>query len=136
MSQLVIDASVAMAWCFEDEANDESDAILDQVVSDGAVVPVLWTQEVANVLLVAERRWRVTEAQSAQFTTLLSQLPIVVAPEWPSPSVLVTLARSHQLTGYDAAYLWLAETRGLPLASLDARLRAACRAAGVALLPG
>ncbi|MDO5697330.1 MAG: type II toxin-antitoxin system VapC family toxin [Dermatophilus congolensis] len=135
MSPIVLDTSVAMAWCFEDEATAETEALLDRVVSDGGVVPVLWTTEVANVLAVAERRGRVSEAQSTRFTGLLSQLPISVAPEWPSPSALLAVARSHGLSSYDATYLWLAASRGLALATLDDRLRKACDLAGVTTLP-
>lgn len=131
----MLDTSVAMAWCFEDEATAETEALLDRVVSDGGVVPVLWTAEVANVLAVAERRGRVSEAQSTRFTGLLSQLPISVAPEWPSPSALLAVARSHGLSSYDATYLWLAASRGLALATLDDRLRKACDLAGVTTLP-
>ncbi|MFN8098651.1 MAG: type II toxin-antitoxin system VapC family toxin [Dermatophilaceae bacterium] len=135
MSPIVLDCSVTMSWCFEDEAGDASELVLDRVVEEGGVVPQLWVHEVANVLVVAQRRRRVTESQAARFTSLLSQLPIAVAPECPSLTSLVALARGHGLTSYDATYLWLAESRGLPLATTDERLREACRTAGVATLP-
>ena len=135
MSPIVIDTSVTMAWCFEDETTAETEALLDLVASEGAIVPILWTNETTNVLIVAERRRRLTEAQSTRFTSLLSQLPITVAPDWPSPSALLTVSRSHGLTSYDAAYLWLAESRGLRLATFAVQLRAACTAAGVETLP-
>jgi predicted nucleic acid-binding protein len=67
---MVIDTSLTMSWCFEDEATEESDAILDRLVHDEAVVPSLWEFEVTNVLLVAERRARITEAQAARFLDL------------------------------------------------------------------
>lgn len=131
---MVIDASVTMAWCFEDEATEATERLLDRVVREGAIVPVLWFQEVTNVLVMSERRRRLTAAQAARFTTLLSQLPIVTAPEVPSLSTLLGVAREHGLTSYDATYLWLAQSRGLSLATLDDPLRDACRAAGVAVL--
>ncbi len=74
----VIDASVAMTWCFEDEASRESDAVLDMLRDEDAVVPAIWPLEVANVLLVAERRGRLSEAKANRFLELLSQLPIDV----------------------------------------------------------
>lgn len=135
MSGLVIDTSITMAWCFEDESTDETEALLDRVVREGAVVPQLWTHEISNVLLVAERRGRVTEAQSARITSLLSQLPIRISLDAPSPAEQLALARNHGLTSYDAAYLWLAELLGLPLATLDEDLASAARAAGVETLP-
>ena len=75
--QMVIDTSVTMAWCFEDEATDDTDAVLDQLQGDEAVVPPLWQLEVTNVLLVAERRARITEAQATRFLDLLLRLPIL-----------------------------------------------------------
>lgn len=112
MTALVVDTSVTVAWCFEDEATPETDALLDRVVVDGGVVPVLWASDVTNVLAVVERRGRSTEAQSTRFTGLLSQLPITVAAEWPAPSALLAIARSHGLSSYDATYVWLAASRG------------------------
>lgn len=124
--------SVTLAWCFEDAATAATEALLDRVVGHGAVVPQLRTQEIANVLVVAERRGRVTEAQAAGFTSLLAQLPIVVAPEWPSTSALLALARQWELTAYDAAYLWLTEMRG-PTARHPRRPSAPDRRAGATM---
>ncbi|MEP6814816.1 MAG: type II toxin-antitoxin system VapC family toxin [Marmoricola sp.] len=135
MSEFVLDASVTMAWCFEDEGTPETESLLDELAVRGAVVPQLWLQEVANVLLVAERKSRVSEAIGARFTSLLGQLPIKVAAEAPSSATLVSIGRSHGLSAYDATYLWLAESRALPLATLDDSLRAACATAGVVSLP-
>lgn len=132
---LVIDASVTMAWCFEDETTPATEAVLDQLGSESAVVPPLWTLEVTNVLLVAERRRRITEAQSVRFLDLLSQLPIRVDVTAYEVATIMSIGRRHGLSAYDAAYLALAERLGAPLATLDDRLRAACRSAGVALLP-
>ncbi len=44
------------------------------------------------------------------------------------------MARSLELTAYDAAYLALAARRGLPLATIDDRLRLAAGAAGLTLV--
>ncbi|MGI8433616.1 MAG: type II toxin-antitoxin system VapC family toxin [Nocardioidaceae bacterium] len=70
MSEFVLDASVTMAWCFEDEGTPETESLLDELAVRGAVVPQLWLQEVANVLLVAGRKSRVSEAAGARFTSL------------------------------------------------------------------
>lgn len=131
---IVIDASVTMAWCFDDEATDATDAVLDRLTEDEAVVPSLWQLEVANVLLVAERRRRVTEAQAARFLGLLRQLPIRVDPSPYDMTAVLAAGRRHQLTAYDGAYLVLAERLGAPVGTLDDRLAAACRAAGVPCL--
>jgi predicted nucleic acid-binding protein len=130
---LVVDASVTMAWCFEDEATRATDALLDRVATEGAVVPQLWGLEVCNVLLVAQRKGRITEAQSARFLALLHQLPMISDPAGtPLPELLAVAAR-HGLTAYDAAYLALAERNAAALATLDADLRDAATAAGVEL---
>ncbi len=129
----VVDASVTMAWCFEDEATPETEALLDRLQEDAATVPSLWELEVVNVLLVAERRNRLGEAQSARFLSLLGQLPISVDTVSDVGAVLAA-GRRHNLSAYDAAYLVLAEREGLALATLDASLAAAADSAGVSLL--
>lgn len=131
---VVVDASVTMAWCFEDEATQETDDVLDQLRGDEAVVPALWQLEVANVLLIAERRGRITEAQAARFLDLLMHLPIRVDRSPADIMAIVAAGRRHDLTAYDAAYLVLAERLAAPLATLDDKLSAAGRAAGVPLL--
>ncbi|HZZ52763.1 MAG TPA: type II toxin-antitoxin system VapC family toxin [Trebonia sp.] len=130
----VVDASTTMAWCFEDEATTETDAILDRLGHDHALVPPLWEYEVANVLLVAERRTRITEFQSTRFLALLGQLPIHVSP-LPQPAIALTaIGRRHRLSAYDSAYVELASREGVALASQDNKLRRAAEASGIPLL--
>ena len=133
---LVLDGSVTLAWTFEDESDAYADAVLDRLAATRAVVPSLWPLEVANGLLMGERRRRSTEAQTIKWIAALSALPIDVDGEtnvhaWGET---LALARGHKLTAYDAAYLELAQRRRLPLATLDRALRAAARDCGVALL--
>ncbi len=130
----VVDASVTMAWCFEDEATPATEAVLDRLRSERALVPAIWPLEVANVLLVAQRRGRVSEAQIGRFERLLTQLPIDVDETSTDIASLVALGRTHQLSSYDASYLLLAERAGLPLATLDDRLTQAAARAGVPLM--
>jgi len=75
---IVVDTSVVMSWCFEDETNPYADVTLDHLSKATAIVPAIWTLEVVNVLLMAERRKRLKPADSVRFLSLLSQLPIVV----------------------------------------------------------
>jgi predicted nucleic acid-binding protein len=132
--RIVIDASVTMAWCFEDEASTATDDVLDRLRHDSAVVPALWQLEVVNVLLAAERRKRITEAQAVRLLDLLGRLPVEVdSTRYDTQSVL-DAGRRHNLSAYDAAYLVLAERLAAPLATLDGRLSSACRTAGVACL--
>jgi predicted nucleic acid-binding protein len=134
---LVLDVSLSCAWCFADEANAESWAILERLQTGRAHVPALWLWETANVLVQAERRGRISPAAIRTYLGLLEGLPISVdqpstASAWHDT---LALARSHRLTSYDAAYLELALRRSLPLASRDQALQAAARAEGVPLLP-
>lgn len=130
----VVDASVTMAWCFEDDATEATEAVLDRLRSERALVPAIWPVEVANVLLIVHRRGRVNEAQIGRFVRLLAQLPIDVDETSADVASLVALGRTHELSSYDASYLLLAERAGLPLATLDDRLAKAAARAGVPLV--
>ena len=132
----VLDASVALAWCFEDEATAETDAVLEQLAEDSAVAPSLWELEVINVLLLTERRGRITESQTARFVALLTQLPILIDSADADMASVLAAGRHHGLTAYGAAYLVLAEREGIPLATIDGKLRVAAQAAGVPVLGG
>ena len=132
----VVDNSVVMAWCFEDEASTYTEGVLDQLRQTQALVPAIWPLEVANVVLIAERRDRLNEAQTAHFAQLLQTLPILVE-EVDVGRILgpvLAVGRAHRLSAYDAAYLELAARQGLPLATQDTRLRKAAGSAGVAVL--
>ncbi len=133
----VVDNSVVMSWCFKDEANSYADSILERLLDAPAYVPSVWPLEVVNVLLVAERKKCLCEADSIRFISLLSQLPIFVQHESPGKMLkdLLGLARVHGLSSYDASYLDLAMTKGLPLATLDKRLRKAALSVSVSILP-
>ena len=136
MTRFVLDGSMTMSWCFADESDDSSAEVLRRLDEDEAVVPSIWPLEVANVLLVGERKRRIKAADSEAFVTDLAQLSIHVEPEDPRRilDVVLPLARKHQLTSYDASYLDLAMRASLPLASRDEPLRRAARAEGVVLL--
>lgn len=133
---LIVDCSLAMSWCFADEASDFSAAIQDRLATETALVPAHWFLEVANVLAMAEKRERITAADSTEFVRLLGLLDIDVDGEAAGRAFdhLLPLCRSHGLTSNDAAYLDLALRRQLPLATLDEPLRAAGKALGVAIL--
>ncbi len=119
-----MDNSVVMSWCFADEGGDYGDRILSRLESAEALVPSVWPLEVGNVLLVAERRKRLAEADTVRFLALLSGLPIIVEQETPDRMMreIVALAREHSLSTYDASYLDLAMRRGLSIATIDTGL--------------
>jgi predicted nucleic acid-binding protein len=136
VTDIVIDASVTLAWCFKDELTEVASRLLEQLQTGAAAVPILWHLEVANVLAMSERRRRITAAESAQLITLLGTLDIVVDEETPSRafSRILDLAREERLTAYDAAYLELAMRLGVPLASKDSDLCDAAERVGVTVL--
>jgi len=129
----VLDCSVTMAWCFEDECDAYADSVLAALTGAEACVPSIWPVEVANVLLVAERRDRIAAADSARFVKLLADLPIVVdeGGHRRTQGPVLDLGRRTGLSAYDACYLDLAMRLGVPLATRDDRLREAASANGV-----
>jgi len=123
----VLDNSVALAWCFEDEHTPANIGVLDRLTEGGAVVPQLWPIEAVNGLLTAERQ---------RLASFLHALPISVDDQTATQAWTVTahLAEQHRLTAYDATYLELALRLGLPLATNDKALIVAAKAVGVILL--
>ncbi len=136
MKNFVVDNSVVMSWCFEDEKNQYADNVLDFLTDAVALVPPVWPLEVMNVLLVAERRKRLTEADSVRFIALLSQLPITVEYDSPKNFMkdLLAFARPNNLSSYDASYLDLSMRKGIPIATLDKQLSVAAKKVSVPIL--
>jgi predicted nucleic acid-binding protein len=133
LPELVLDGSVTLAWSLGDESSEYAESVFRSLLIHPALVPSVWLLEVANGLLMAERRGRVTQAETAEVVAILRSLPIAVEAgtlERALGDVLHT-GRAHGLTAYDAAYLELAMRQGLPLATLDDRLARASAAAGV-----
>ena len=133
----VLDTSVALAWCFEDEQTPAIMALLDRATDEGAVVPQLWPVEALNGLLTAERRGRIAAATRQRLAGFLQDLPIALDDEMTTRiwTAVASLAARHRLTAYDAVYLELALRLRLPLATGDKALAAAAAEAEVALLP-
>jgi predicted nucleic acid-binding protein len=138
VSRFVLDASVAVAWVAGMPIEPYAAAVQTRVASGWRViVPSLWPLEVANALLMVERR-RVLAAADVDRglldleTFLASRADVDQIPT--AMRQTADLARRFQLTVYDAAYLELAKRETLPLATLDKGLRAAAGKAGVALL--
>jgi predicted nucleic acid-binding protein len=134
----VVDSSTALAWALPDETSGEAERFLMRISSgDLFWVPALWWYEVANALLTAQRRKRLTEAARTRLVELYRSLPFRTELALDPDLVLRlhTLALEHNLSAYDAAYLELALRRGLGLATTDRRLRLAARKAGVRPVP-
>ena len=136
MTGFVLDASVAIAWCFEDESTPSASALLDRLRTAPGYVPALWELEIGNILVGAQRRRRITQARVVEFLGILGDLDIRVDPDLPGRAFrdVLPLARERRLTTYDAAYLELAMRLGLPLATKDAALARAATALRVRTL--
>ena len=138
MSGVVVDASVALAWCFPDEASEHADAVLVALKGQAIVVPAVWGLEIANAMLAGERRKRLKQPEILRFLALLEGLSIVQDGQAVSESVrnVLPLACDYDLSAYDAAYLELSIRHGVPLATLDAKLQKAAQRAGVKIFAG
>ena len=134
---VVLDASVALAWLLPDEASEAADALANRIADDAAVVPAIWTLEIGNALLTAERRGRISRKERERCVDLLSAIPIAIDTPVPLAKLsdLAKLAADHELTMYDASYLLLARDRGLVLATIDQRMRKAASKLRIGVLP-
>lgn len=119
--QVVIDASVTLAWCLPDEQADISDAVLGLAADSHYVVPPIWWYEIRNILIVAQRRGRIQSDDNQDFLSDLQALPIDVDTDWQQEGVL-EIASEQRLSVYDASYLELALRRDATLATLDRKL--------------
>ena len=137
MTRFVLDCSMTMAWCFEDEAQPRADAVLALLADGEALVPGLWPLEVTNVLAVCERRNRITAARIDEFIGMLRSLPIRIDDQTARQGLdrTLALARAEPLTAYDAAYVELALREACPLATLDATLSRTAAKLGIAGVP-
>ena len=129
----VIDASIAANWYFDDERDSRADHALTLLNEEVALAPLQWWFEIHNVVLLGERRKRGSEQHTTSFLAMLDQMSIELAG-LPDQESVLSLARKHRLTFYDAAYLELAKRKKLPLATLDNALADAARAEGIALI--
>jgi predicted nucleic acid-binding protein len=129
---LVLDASVAVCWAFEDEDHPVAMLALERVRTDGARAPGIWWYEVRNTLIVNERRGRISEADTSLFLWNLNRVGVVVDRN-PDETEVLALSRRLRLSVYDASYLELARREGLPLATLDSGLAGAARIENVPL---
>jgi predicted nucleic acid-binding protein len=136
-ASFVVDASVGFAWVYQSQATSDTDKLLHEVAAGATVVvPGLWFLEMANVLLLAQRRKRLTAAQRQAALQKLAAMQLTVDEEGARQAFnkISELADSNGLTIYDATYLELALRRSLPLASRDEALKSAAKQCGVKTL--
>ena len=138
ISRNVLNASLALSWCFNEESAPATERILRSFIDGStACVPYLWMWEINNTLCLAERSNRLTKSERLEKINLLLNLRIdfdETAHQQCAGST-THIALEHRLSVYDGAYMEMAIRLTLPLGSLDKELRAAARCAGVLLLP-
>lgn len=134
-ADFILDCSITMAWCFEDEITEFSERVFNSLTNSIALVPALWALEVANVLLIAERKKRLNKITSAAFKDSLHMLPIQIdhTTAYRAMGSIMEIASETGITIYDATYLELALHTSLPLATFDKDLKKAAEAVGIKL---
>jgi predicted nucleic acid-binding protein len=137
LTKFVLDASVALAWLVDKPVSHYAIHVRNSLDAGArGLVPALWHLEMANGLVVATRRKDLNADDVNKGVEFIEQMLVYAIESDADPvsvrSVFAT-ARTHQLSAYDAVYLDLARREGLPLATLDQRLRAAAKTAGVEL---
>lgn len=132
----VLDASIALSWCFIDESTTTTKKLLESLVVEIAFVPAIWSLELTNVLIMAERKKRIQYADIIEFLSLLQNLNIKVDNQTHDKAFHDTLMLGYAkgLTTYDASYLELAMRLGLPLATKDNQLAKVARGLGLTVL--
>lgn len=132
----ILDASITLSWCLSDEQTPATNALLERLETEEAIVPALWSLEIGNILVSAQRKQRITYAKIIEFLSLLEPLNIRVDEETAARGFheILSLSYSESLTTYDAAYLELAMRHGLPLATKDMQLSAVAKRLGVEVI--
>jgi predicted nucleic acid-binding protein len=131
----VLDASVTMSWCYENENTEAGRSLLRRLREQRGIVPPIWRYEVANALLAGERRCRLEPERLARFLELVESLDLEVERDaTPRPGNEMMLGRRYGISAYDASYLQVAMSRSVALATFDRRLCSAAESAGVPLL--
>lgn len=135
MERLVIDHSLAAAWCLGGDPSGYAQAVLERLPRAEILVPAIWPLEVLRVLGNAVERGCLESPDLDRCLDLLAGLPIHplqpgLAAALHSPLTLVT---AHHLPARDAVYLDLCLAQDLPLASLDPALVGAAGRCGVRL---
>jgi predicted nucleic acid-binding protein len=134
--EAVLDCSLALAWAIPDERSAQAESLLKKIGRGSKLwVSALWWFELSNALVVAQRRGRLSDSDVLRLIELYRQLPLYTDTLLGAEAVFRfrSLALRHDLSAYDAAYLEIAQRRGIILATLDASLARAAKRAGVRL---
>jgi predicted nucleic acid-binding protein len=135
--ELVLDCSLALAWTVPDEGSKSAERLLSRIDRESKLwIPALWWYELSNALTIAQRRGRLNDSDALRLIELYRRLPLYTDTLLGADAVFRfrALAQRYDLSAYDAAYLELAQRRGVGLASLDEALTKAARKAGIRVI--
>ena len=129
---LIVDASVALAWALDTQADPMTRSALAIATAEGFLAPHHFSIEVAHGLLRAERNERAFRNEVDIFLLDLRKMKIRLDEPFSPVRLdsIITLGRRYMITGYDAAYLDIALRTRLPLATRDKALAQATVKAG------
>lgn len=121
MKAVVIDASVAIKWVYDEADSDRALCLLHDVPSLHA--PAHWLAEAATGLWSKSAiHALLTPVEFEQRLAFLASLPVVLAPLGGLVAAAGRIALDLRLTVYDTLYLALAEQLDLPFVTADRRL--------------
>lgn len=129
-TKIIVDASVVASWLLEDEQSDYALSVKEKIIEGFTMIqPSIWLFEITNILRNAQRRKRVSFAQSKDYLEAISALPIEISNYFNlhNSKDLFELADKHNLTTYDAAYIQLAKSYQVALATMDRELKQAAK---------
>ena len=139
MTAFVMDASVTAAWLLPDDANAQTRRLYALIRRDEVEpqAPNLWQWECANILANGIRRGRIPTGAVEGLWSVLEAIRHRVELHELAPAqhkASLSVAVDAAVSAHRAAYMWLARSLNLPLATFDQRLIAAAPACGVKIL--
>jgi predicted nucleic acid-binding protein len=134
---VVVDSSVVLAWVLKDtDANHLYSDRVAQLGLDGVdtlAAPLVMTTECAAVLLKKARAGKWGAVLAAEYAETIQAIPMRYYASQAPIAAQVRFAFQHNVQGYDAVYVALAQLLSAKLATLDGGMKTAARAAGVEL---
>lgn len=129
----IVDNSVIIAWLIDRQADAYTRRLSVRADRERLHAPAVWPFELVNTVSVMQRRGLIRGHQADGLISRATRIGVLVDSDPLDMAALLNLTRGMGLSAYDAAYIELAQRRGLPLATRDERLARAARAAGVLL---
>ena len=138
-SAFVLDASVTAAWLLPEAASSHTQRLYARIRRHEVdpQAPNLWFWECSNLVATGANSGRIPLGSVEGLWGVLDAIRHRVELHELAPAqhkAVLDVALGTGLPVYDAAYLWLAQSLRLPLASFDAAQVAAARQCGITVL--